>query len=107
MPARKSDTIYRVYYAKKGEPLCEIHARSVGPSDMLGFIEVSSFVTPRSTSKIIRPGVDRVEQEFAGVEKTYIPISDIRRVDALPAENVPVEDGTLKVVELRPTSSSS
>lgn len=101
MPSKNAEVIYRVYYAKKGEPLCEIHARSVGPSDMLGFIEVADFVTPKQKSILIRPDVDRVEKEFAGVSKTYIPITDVHRVDAIPSEHVEVEDSTLKVVELK------
>jgi len=104
MPAKKSDTIYRVYYSKgrdKDAPVYEIHARSVGQSDMLGFIEVSDFVSPKRDSKIIRPDTDRTEREFADVTRTFIPLTDIRRIDAIPSNQIKVEAGPLKVVELK------
>ena len=104
MPARKSDTVYRVTYAKgreKDAAVYELYALQAGQSDMLGFIEVSEFVTPRSESKIIRPDIDRAEREFEGVTRSFIPIADIRRIDAIPADQIKVEESPLRVVEFK------
>lgn len=101
MPAKRAGTIYRVLYSKEKDIVCEIHARQVGPSDMLGFIEVSEFVAPRRDGKIIRPDADRTEREFEGVTRTFIPIADVRRIDAIPEKAIRVEESPLKVVEFR------
>lgn len=102
VPAKRSGVVYRVHYAKEKEPLCEILARQVGPADILGFIEISDFVAPRPSGRILRPDADRVEREFEGVRRTFVPISDVRRIDAIDDSAMRVESSALKVVELKP-----
>jgi len=104
MSAKKPEYAYCVYYAKRDNEEYEVHARRVRTSDLLGFIELEDFIFPRKSTLIIQPDGEKVEKEFKDVNRTYIPIRDIRRIDRYPVTEK-MSKSNLKVVEMRPRKS--
>ena len=58
-----------------------IHAGNVNPSSFLGLIEVSDIVFMNSSSIVINPDDEKIRKEFKDVERTFLPINTILRID--------------------------
>lgn len=72
--------LYRVSFVT-GEKVYEIYARSVGDSDLHGFIEVADIVFGEKSAVVVDPSEERLKTEFAGVRRSYIPMHAIIRID--------------------------
>ena len=72
--------LYRVTFLRMGEPR-QIYAKSVGSSDMLGFMEISDFQFGEPESVIVDPSVDKLRTEFDGVTAIYLPLHSIISVE--------------------------
>jgi hypothetical protein len=80
-------TIYRVTFVNQ-ERVYEIYARSVGESDLFGFIALEELVFSETSSIVVDPGQERLKNEFSGVKSTYIPMHTILRIDEVEKEGV-------------------
>lgn len=76
--SRKS--IYRVCFYND-DVIFEIYARSVGESDMFGFLEVEEFVFGENTALVVDPSEEKLKVEFSGVKRTFIPVHSVVRID--------------------------
>lgn len=81
------ELIYRVSFYNQ-ETLYEIYARNVCESNMMGFIEIESFVFGETTSLLVDPSEERLKNEFAEVKRTYIPMHSILRIDEVSKQGV-------------------
>ncbi|HET7370598.1 MAG TPA: DUF1820 family protein [Gammaproteobacteria bacterium] len=79
--------IYKVIFLNQGK-VYEIYARSVGQGALFGFVEVEQLVFGERSSVVVDPGEERLKTEFEGVERTYIPLHSIVRVDEVAKEGV-------------------
>lgn len=77
MPKKK---VYKVIFQNEGK-LYEIYAKSVGPSSMLGFIEVEGLLFGEHSTIVVDPSEERLRTEFGDVERTYIPMHAVVRID--------------------------
>lgn len=59
----------------------EIYARRVSHSAMFGFVEVEGLLFGERRSVVVDPAEERLQTEFAGVERTYIPMHSVIRID--------------------------
>lgn len=59
----------------------EIYARSIAHGDLFGFIEVEDFVFGERSSVVVDPVEEKIKSEFAGVQRTYIPMHAVMRID--------------------------
>ena len=59
----------------------EIYARRVSHSAMFGFVEVEGLLFGERNSVVVDPAEERLQTEFAGVERTYIPMHAVIRID--------------------------
>lgn len=66
----------------------EIYARQVSHGAMLGFLEVEELVFGERTSVVVDPSEERIKTEFAGVQRTYIPVHAVLRVDEVEKQGV-------------------
>jgi len=72
--------IYRISFINQGK-VYEIYANHVGASDMLGFVEVSHLQFGEKSSVVLDPGEESLKNEFKRVERTYIPMHSVLRID--------------------------
>ncbi|MBI2786384.1 MAG: DUF1820 family protein [Legionella longbeachae] len=83
-------TIFRITFANQ-DAIYEIYARSVKESEMFGFLEVEELVFGEQTALVVDPAEERLKLEFNGVQRTFIPMHSIYRIDEV------TKQGTAKV----------
>ena len=66
----------------------EIYAKNVHHSAMFGFIEIEKLLFGEKTSVVVDPTEENLKNEFSGVERTYIPMHSITRIDEVAKEGV-------------------
>ena len=71
----------------------EIFAKQIYQSDMYGFIEVEEYIFNKSKQLVVDPSTEKLKNEFKGVERSYIPINQIIRIDEV------AETGEAKIKE--------
>jgi hypothetical protein len=76
----ESRAIYKVIFQNRGE-VYEIHARGVAHESMLGFLEVEGLLFGQRSQVVVDPSEDRLRHEFAGVERLFIPVHAVIRID--------------------------
>jgi hypothetical protein len=84
--------IFKVIFHNQGE-VYEIYAQNVDHGIMFGFIEVEKLIFGEKTSVVVDPTEEKLKDEFEGVERTYIPMHSIIRIDEVTKE------GTAKITE--------
>ncbi|MCU0304289.1 MAG: DUF1820 family protein [Thermoanaerobaculales bacterium] len=73
-------TIYRISFLMAGE-VWEIYAESVGQGAMFGFVEVERLLFGERSKLLIDSSEERLKNEFTGVERTFIPLHAVLRID--------------------------
>ena len=64
---------------------------------MYGFIEVEEFIFGEISQMIVDPGEEKLKSEFANVNRSYIPMHSIIRIDEVEKE------GACKVSDIAPS----
>ncbi len=82
-----SRNIYKVVFMNQGK-LYEIYARNVSQGDLFGFVVVENLVFGERATVVVDPSEERLKTEFAGVERTYIPMHSIVRIDEVKKQGV-------------------
>lgn len=72
--------LYKIQFINQGK-VYEIYARSVGASSMLGFIEIGELVFGEKSSLVLDPGEESLKHEFANVQRSFIPMHAVIRID--------------------------
>ena len=80
-------SIYRVIFLNQGK-VYELYASSIYQSDLYGFIEVEELIFGEQTSLLVNPAEERLQSEFAGVQRSFVPIHSIIRIDEVEKEGV-------------------
>ena len=80
--------IYRVTFRNDSE-VYEVYCRRVGQADLFGFIEIEGFLFGEKASLVVDPSEEKLKIEFAGVERTMVPLHAVgspggRKVTTLP-----------------------
>ncbi len=84
-------TIYKIIFINQGK-VYEVYAKELIQSDLHGFIEAKGFVFGEKSSLVIDPSEERLKNEFKEVNRTYIPMHSVIRIDEVKKE------GTAKIV---------
>jgi hypothetical protein len=79
MPTKKKH-VYKVVFNNHGK-LYEIYAKSVAQGGLFGFVEVEGLLFGEKTTIVVDPAEEALQREFAGVERTYIPLHAVVRID--------------------------
>ena len=83
-----SKPIYKVIFVNQGK-VYEIYARHVSQTGALfGFVEVEELVFDARKSVVVDPAEERLQLEFAGVKKTYLPMHYVLRIDEVDKQGV-------------------
>jgi hypothetical protein len=88
MPAKP---IYKIIFVNQGK-VYEVYARRVSQTGALfGFVEVEELVFDARKGVVVDPAEERLQLEFAGVKKTYLPMHYVLRIDEVDKQ------GTAKI----------
>ena len=71
---------YRVTFHNQGK-VYEIYARKVHQSGLFGFIEIEDLLFGEKSSVVVDPSEENLKSEFSGVQRTYIPMHSVVRID--------------------------
>ena len=66
----------------------EIYARSISNGELFGFVEVEDIVFGERTSVVVDPAEERIKSEFSGVQRTYLPLHSVLRIDQVEKQGV-------------------
>ena len=86
--------LYKVIFYNQGQ-VFELYARAIYQSEMYGFIEVEDYVFGERSQMIVDPGEEKLKSEFANVNRSYLPMHSIVRIDEVEKE------GTSKVSDIQ------
>jgi hypothetical protein len=75
-----SKRLYKIIFVSQGK-VYEIYARNIGQGALFGFVEVEKLVFGERSSVVVDPSEEKIKSEFAGVERTYLPMHTIIRID--------------------------
>jgi hypothetical protein len=72
--------IYKIMFLNQGR-VYEVYAKSISQGGLFGFVEVEGLLFGEKSSVVVDPSEETLQREFAGVERTYIPMHTILRID--------------------------
>src|SRR6202161_33864 len=79
--------IFKVLFVNQGK-VYEIYARKVSHGSLFGFVEVEELVFGERSSVVVDPSEERVKSEFAGVQRSYLPLQSVIRIDEVRKQGV-------------------
>lgn len=97
MSDSQQNNIYKVLFHNQGQ-IYEVYARNIYQSDLYGFIEVEEYIFGKKTQLVIDPGEEKLRSEFEGVQRSFIPMHAVVRIDEVEKE------GIAKVTDSRGTN---
>ena len=72
--------LYRIAFLSQGQ-VYEVYAKRVNQGGLLGFVEVEGLVFGQKTSVVVDPTEERLQREFEGVKRCYLPMHSVIRID--------------------------
>jgi hypothetical protein len=72
--------LYKVTFLNQGQ-VYEIYARAVAQGDLLGFVMVEGLVFGEKTRVVVDPTEERLQREFEGVKRCFLPLHSVVRID--------------------------
>lgn len=73
--------LYKIIFIDEDKKVQTIHASYLNPSSFLGLIEISDIVFIGQSDIIISPDDGKLKEIFKNVERSYIPLNYIVRID--------------------------
>jgi hypothetical protein len=83
-------SLYKVTFFNQGK-VYEIFARQVSQSGLYGFVEVEGLLFGERSAVVVDPSEERLKEEFSGVQRTYLPMHAVIRIDQVEKQ------GTAKI----------
>jgi hypothetical protein len=77
--------IYKVLFLSQGK-IYELYAREVSQGSLFGFVELGGFIFGERSAIVVDPSEERLQAEFSGVTRTYVPMHAIIRIDEVEKE---------------------
>lgn len=84
-PTTQEKRLYKVIFFNQGE-IYEIYARQVSQGGLYGFVEVEDLVFGEKTQIVVDPSEERLKKEFAGVQRFFLPMHAVVRIDEVEKE---------------------
>lgn len=81
------EPIYKVIFFNQGK-VYEIYAGSISHGGLFGFIEVEKLIFGARSSVVVDPSEEKLQSEFSGVRRTYLPLHSIVRIDEVEKQGV-------------------
>ena len=87
MANKETKSIYKVLFHSQGQ-VYEVYAHNIYQSDLYGFVEIEDYTFGNRSQMLIDPSEDRLRNEFEGVQRSFIPMHAIVRIDEVEKEGV-------------------
>lgn len=81
----KPKPLFRILFHNQGA-VYELYARKVVQSDLYAFVTVEQILFGERSNVLVDPSEERLKAEFAGVDRTHIPLGAVIRVDEVRHE---------------------
>lgn len=72
--------IYKIVFFNQ-EQVYELYAKHVYQGDMYGFVIIEDIVFGEKSAIVVDPSEEKLRTEFAGVDRSFIPMHEIIRID--------------------------
>jgi len=72
--------LFKITFLNQGQ-VYEVYAKKVSQGGLLGFVEVEGLVFGEKTRVVVDPAEERLQREFEGVKRCYLPMHSVIRVD--------------------------
>jgi hypothetical protein len=79
--------IYKVLFHNQGQ-VYEVYAHAIYQSDLYGFIEIEDYIFGKKGQMVIDPSEDKLRTEFEGVQRSFIPMHNVIRIDEVEKEGI-------------------
>lgn len=79
--------LFKVVFHNQGK-VYEIYARKVGHGALFGFVEVEELIFGERSSVVVDPAEEKIQAEFSGVKRTYLPLHCVIRIDEVRKSGV-------------------
>ena len=80
-------SVYRILFHIHGQ-VYDVYARNIYQSELYGFVEIEDYTFGNRSQMLIDPAEDRLRNEFEGVQRSFIPMHSIVRIDEVEKEGV-------------------
>lgn len=81
-------SIFRVKFVNQ-DKLYEVYCAHVYQSDLFGFLEIEELIFGERSQLLVDPGEEKLQKEFHGVKRSYVPMHSIVRIDEVEKEGTP------------------
>ncbi|MDE0279579.1 MAG: DUF1820 family protein [Gammaproteobacteria bacterium] len=98
MPRKKN--IYKVQFVNNGQ-LYELYAHEVSQSNLYAFVEIADIIFGERSNLLVDPSEEKLKAEFGQVNRTYVPIQSVIRIDEVKKE------GTNKILDANVASGGN
>jgi hypothetical protein len=78
--AEKRKRVFKVIFLSQGQ-VYEVYAKSVSQGALFGFVEIEGVLFGERATVVVDPSEEHLKREFEGVERTYIPMHAVVRID--------------------------
>ena len=78
---------YRVFFQNLGQ-IYAVYARNIYQSELYGFVEIEDYTFGNKSQVVIDPSEEKLRNEFEGVQRSFIPMHAIVRIDEVEKEGV-------------------
>ncbi|MFQ3229968.1 DUF1820 family protein [Reinekea sp.] len=97
-------SIYRVVFLNQ-DKVYEVYCESVYQSEMYGFIEIEELIFGERSQLLVDPSEEKLQNEFAGVKRSFVPMHAIIRIDEVEKGGVPkISDSKVSSITSFPMS---
>ena len=79
--------IYRIFFHNQGH-VYEVYAHAIYQSDLFGFVEIEDYIFGEKSQMVIDPAEDKLRTEFSGVQRSFIPMNAVIRIDEVEKEGI-------------------
>ena len=89
--------LYRISFFNQGQ-CYEIYARQIAQGGLMGFVEIEDLVFGERSQLVVDPTEEKLQKEFEGVKRFYVPMHAVIRIDEVEKEGTsrittPSEEG--------------
>ncbi|MBD3587643.1 DUF1820 family protein [Salinimonas sp. HHU 13199] len=77
-----TDLLYKVQFVSNGERY-ELYVKEISQGSLFGFIEIGDFVWDTHSGIVVDPSHEKLKAEFSDVTRTYVPMHNVLRIDAV------------------------
>lgn len=79
--------IYKIVFLNRDQ-VYELYVKNVFQGDMYGFVIVEDFLFGEKSSIVVDPTEDKLRAEFEGVNRSFIPMHEVIRIDQVKRRGV-------------------